>query len=71
MVGILHFLVLNLYQFSARSLMSIMDSITSQVRSLADNADEAERRSIQNALRELLLEFQSPMDIIYQLLNSV
>lgn len=51
--------------------MSIMDSITSQVRSLADNADEAERRSIQNALRELLLEFQSPMDIIYQLLNSV
>ncbi|PLB48528.1 putative O-methyltransferase [Aspergillus steynii IBT 23096] len=47
-----------------------MDSIVAQVHSLAKNADEAARRSIQTALEDLLFEIQDPKYIVYQLLNS-
>ncbi|KAI9039782.1 putative O-methyltransferase [Aspergillus affinis] len=47
-----------------------MDTIITQVHSLSQNADQAGRRSIQHALRRLLLELQDPKDIFYQLLNG-
>ena len=48
-----------------------MDAIVAQVHSLAKNADDAARRSIQTALEDLLFEIQDPKYMVYQLLNSV
>ncbi|KAH8432484.1 uncharacterized protein LDX57_010121 [Aspergillus melleus] len=47
-----------------------MDAMLPQIHSLSQNADQAGRRSIQRALRRILLEIQDPKDIFYQLLNS-
>lgn len=48
-----------------------MDAIIAQVHALAKEADQATRKSIQNALEGLLLEVQGPLDLTVHLLNSV
>lgn len=48
-----------------------MDSIATQIRALAQTADEAGRLEIQRTLRELQLEMQNPTDVIMEFGNFV
>lgn len=48
-----------------------MDSIATQIRSLAQTADEAGRLEIQRSLREIQLEMQNPTDVIMEIGNFV
>lgn len=48
-----------------------MDSIVTQIRALAQSADETGRLEIQKALRDIQLEIQNPKDIIMEIGNSV
>jgi len=48
-----------------------MDSIISQIRSLAEAADEAGRHSILDALQLLQSQLETPMDVLMKLYNSV
>jgi len=47
-----------------------MDSIISQIRSLAEAADEAGRHSILDALQLLQSQLETPMDVLMKLYNS-
>jgi hypothetical protein len=48
-----------------------MDAIVTQIRDLAQSADEATRLDIQNALRQVQLDFQGPKEVLMDLANSV
>lgn len=48
-----------------------MDSLISQIKSLAETADEAGRKSIRAGLEELQSQLESPMDTFLKLHNSV
>lgn len=48
-----------------------MDSIATQIRALAQTADEAGRLEIQKALRDIQLDIQNPKDVIMEIGNSV
>ncbi|KAL3444472.1 S-adenosyl-L-methionine-dependent methyltransferase [Aspergillus insuetus] len=47
-----------------------MDDIIVQIRALASGTDVAGRAKLQNALREVLSELESPHDILVQLFNA-
>lgn len=51
--------------------LSNMDAIATQIRALADAADEAGRYSILNALQTLQYQLEPPNDIFLRLYNSV
>ena len=48
-----------------------MDSILDQIRSLADEADDAGKRSILEGLRQVQTQLETPMDLFMKLYNSV
>ena len=48
-----------------------MNSVVSQIRTLADNVDEAGRYEILNSLRDLQYELETPTDIFLRIYNSV
>lgn len=48
-----------------------MDAIISQVRDLAQSADETTRLDIQRALRQVQIELQSPKEVFMDLANAV
>lgn len=48
-----------------------MDSIVSQVQTLADRADEAGRNDILRTLRDLQHQLETPKDLFLKLYNSV
>lgn len=48
-----------------------MDSIVTQIRTLAETTDEIGRLEIHKALRDIQLEIQSPKDVLMELVNSV
>ncbi|KAJ5090818.1 hypothetical protein N7532_009502 [Penicillium argentinense] len=47
-----------------------MDSIVSQIHSLAQSTGEAGRLEIQRALRQTQVELQSPIEVLFELVNS-
>ncbi|KIV83086.1 hypothetical protein PV11_05144 [Exophiala sideris] len=47
-----------------------MESILDQVRSLADEADDAGKRTIVEGLRQLQIQLETPMDLFMKLYNS-
>lgn len=48
-----------------------MDAIVTQIRDLAQSADEATRLDIQKALRQVQLDLQGPKEVLMELANSV
>ena len=48
-----------------------MDSIVSQIRTMAKDADEVGLLQIQKALRDIQMEIQSPKDILIEFANAV
>jgi hypothetical protein len=48
-----------------------MDSITTQIRSLADAADKDGRQSILDSLQQLQAQLETPQDVLMKLHNSV
>lgn len=48
-----------------------MDPIIAQIKTLAQNADEATRLNIVESLRKLQLELQTPKDTLIELAGSV
>ena len=48
-----------------------MDSIITQIRSLAEAADKAGRHSILDALQQLQSQLETPQDVLMKLYNSV
>lgn len=48
-----------------------MDSIITQIHALAKTSDEVGRLEIQQALRDVQMDLQSPKDLLMGLANSV
>jgi hypothetical protein len=48
-----------------------MDDIIMQIRALTSGTDASSKAKIQNALREVLSELESPRDFLVQLFNAV
>lgn len=48
-----------------------MDSIVSQIQTLADNADEVGRNDILRTLRDLQYQLETPKDLFLKIYNSV
>ena len=51
--------------------MIAMDDIIAQIQTLAENADETGRNSLQIALRDLQYRLETPQDTLMRLYNSV
>lgn len=57
--------------FIGKSTTLRMDAIVTQIRVLAQSADEATRLDIQKALRQVQLDLQDPKEVLMHLANSV
>jgi len=48
-----------------------MDSIIEQIKTLAEATDVAGRKRIQDALQNVCLDFEEPLDIVQRMLRGV